>query len=49
MSGTSSPLWELLKRIITASNNRNYDEMCMGYKKISNTASQSLSNVLAMF
>lgn len=27
MSGTSSPSWELLKRIVTASNNRNYDEM----------------------
>ena len=27
MPGTSSPSWELLKRIVTASNNRNYDEM----------------------
>lgn len=27
MSGTSSPSWELLKRIVTAINNRNYDEM----------------------
>ncbi|MCC3804014.1 hypothetical protein IB292_03075 [Vibrio parahaemolyticus] len=27
MSGTSSPSWELLKKIVTASNSRNYDEM----------------------
>ncbi|AZL83346.1 hypothetical protein EIJ81_00325 (plasmid) [Aliivibrio salmonicida] len=27
MSGTSSPSWELLIKIVTASNNQNYDEM----------------------
>ncbi|MUJ20425.1 hypothetical protein [Aliivibrio fischeri] len=27
MSGTSSPSWELLKKIVTASNSQNYDEM----------------------
>lgn len=27
MSGTNNPSWELLKKIITASNSQNYDEM----------------------
>lgn len=27
MSGTGSPSWELLKKIVTASNSQNYDEM----------------------
>jgi hypothetical protein len=27
MSGTTNPSWELLKSIVTASNNQNYDEL----------------------